>query len=103
MNIGHLRPGTAKNLDVQRTEQPVDRETAALPNVNTDSENGEDRITISKEARALLKADRALRDELEKLPGLRKEKIDMAMARIHSGFYSREEVLEKVAEQLLSG
>ncbi len=101
MNIGHLRPGTAKDVTVQRPEQPAEQEGVSKNGARIDVENGGDKLTISKEARELLSTDRTLREELEKLPGVRKEKIDLAMSRIHSGHYSREEVFEKVAEQLI--
>ena len=103
MNVEYLRPDSAKNLDIDQISQSpdliqgVDREGKRIENGG-----GEDKVTISDEARALLLADKLAHNELEKLSTVREEKVEEAVKNVNSGHYSRQEVIERIANSLLS-
>lgn len=59
-----------------------------------------DKVEISMEAKELHETLQSLKDEINKMPDVREEKIRDVKARMESGFYDRGAVIKDVARAL---
>ncbi len=61
---------------------------------------GSDKVEISSEARELHKTLSGLKDKMKQIPDTRKEKIELAKARIEAGVYEKDAVIKEVARSI---
>lgn len=62
----------------------------------------DERIEISSGGREMARLQETLRQEAANLPEVREERVAQAQARIASGYYSRPEVVDSLADSLTS-
>ncbi len=89
-----------KILTNQNLVKPGDAKKASS-GVSSDAQTlAGDKVEISSEARDLHKALSSLKDEVKQMPDTRKEKIELAKARIEAGFYEKDAVIKEVAQSI---
>ena len=66
-----------------------------------DASSASDTVEISKEAQDVEKTVANIKVELNKIPDIRHEKVEVAQNRIQKGFYDTKEVIKETAEILL--
>ncbi len=81
-----------KSGDAKKTSSVVSSDAQTLA--------GGDKVEISSEARELHKALSSLKDEVKQMPDTRKDKIELAKARIDAGFYEKDAVIKEVARSI---
>lgn len=81
-----------KSDEAKKTSSGVSNDAQTL--------TGGDKVEISSEARELHKTLSGLKDEVKQMPDTRKEKIEIAKARIEAGFYDGDAVIKEVARSI---
>ncbi len=81
-----------KSDDAKKTSSGVSKD------VQTSA--GGDKVEISSEARELHKTLSGLKAKMKQIPDTRKEKIELAKARIEAGVYENDAVIKEVARSI---
>lgn len=81
-----------KSEETKKTPSGVSNDAKTL--------SGGDKVEISSEARELHKTLSDLKAEIKQMPDTRKEKIEIAKARIEAGVYDRDAVIKEVARSI---
>lgn len=82
----------------QKKDSRVDKSEAE----NKGIISGSDGIEISEEAQEIRKIIGEARSELHNAPDIREAKVADVTAKLSSGFYDRPEVIERLADKLIS-
>ena len=81
-----------KSDDAKKTSSGSSNEANTL--------TGGDKVEISSEARELHKTLSGLKAKMKQMPDSRKEKIELAKARIEAGYYDKDEVIKEIARSI---
>jgi hypothetical protein len=96
--VGGIPPAQKGYLDSKRKveSKPVDKAESVR----------NDQVSISADAKKLVNQDNLIaqvKELLSKLPDVRKEKIEEALAKLYGGDFEQQAVAQKVVEYLLQG
>jgi len=81
-----------KSDDAKKTSSGSSNEASTL--------TGGDKVEISSEARELHKTLSGLKAKMKQMPDSRKEKIELAKARIEAGHYEKDAVIKEIARSI---
>lgn len=100
MKINEVYQPKAKNLEMQNLQQNAKKtQGATAKDVQT---AGNDKLSISGEAKGLQHTDQLVRREFSQIPDARMEKVAAAKARLSEGFYHQPENTDDIAGALLN-
>ena len=90
--------GRSLGLDLTRVENKTAR---SVQRSAEQTVQREEEISISESARELSRLHAQLLAQAADLPEVREDRVEQARARVASGFYSQENVVEKISERIV--
>jgi hypothetical protein len=105
MAIEHIMEGVGGIPPAQKGYLDSKRKVESKPGEKVE-QNRNDQVSISSDAKKLVSQENLIsqvKELLVKLPDVRQEKIEEALAKVYGGVFEQHEVAQKVVEFLLKG
>jgi anti-sigma28 factor (negative regulator of flagellin synthesis) len=101
MKVNYISTTSPKTIEVKNYSPVVEKSLSGNGEAEKTSSTSEDRISISERARDLQHTEIAVREELERIPELREERVMELRAKLKEGAYGSHQVLEASAEKVI--
>ena len=101
MNVEHLGTTEANRLELNKLKQSAEKTSAPVKGNNSVKQGGEDKLSISSEARNLQHTDQAVKSKLNQMSDIRPDLVEAIRGRLKSGYYNNDEVLAQSADAVI--